>query len=40
VIEGQLSAADDAGIAVRGRGSQFGHLGWDDITAARLAVEI
>lgn len=40
VIEGHLVAVDDAGIAVRGKAGQIVHLGWDDIMAARLAVEM
>lgn len=40
VIEGDLVAVDDAGIAVRGKAGQFVHLGWDDLLAGRLAVAI
>lgn len=39
VIEGTLVAADDAGIAVRGRGTDVLHLGWEDVIAGRLAIK-
>ena len=43
VIEGQLVAADVAGIAVqaagaRGRAPVIVHIAWDDVVAGRLAV--
>ncbi|HEX6548565.1 MAG TPA: ribosome maturation factor RimP [Candidatus Dormibacteraeota bacterium] len=40
VIEGDLVAVDDAGIAVRGRKGETHHLEWDDILAARLSVSL
>ena len=40
VIEGQLVAVDGAGIAVQGRAGLVEHLPWDDVIAARLAVEV
>ena len=45
VIEGQLVAVDEAGIAVqahgaRGRAPVIVHIAWDDIVAGRLAVAI
>ncbi len=48
VIEGQLIAVDGAGIAVqaraqrgqRGRAPVIVHIGWDDVVAGRLAVDI
>jgi ribosome maturation factor RimP len=45
VIEGQLAAVDDAGIAVsapgvRGRAPVIVHIAWDDVVAGRLAVSI
>jgi ribosome maturation factor RimP len=40
VIEGHLAAVDGAGIAVQGKAGLVEHLPWDDILAARLAVEI
>ena len=45
VVEGQLIAVDDAGIAVqapgaRGRAPVIIHLGWEDVVAGRLAVAI
>ena len=38
VLEGELVAVDDAGIAVQGRRAEVFHLAWDDILAARLTV--
>lgn len=38
VIEGTLTAVDDAGIAVRGKSLEDVRIGWDEIAAARLAV--
>jgi ribosome maturation factor RimP len=45
VVEGQLVAVDDAGIAVqalgaRGRAPVIVHIEWDDVVAGRLAVAI
>jgi ribosome maturation factor RimP len=45
VIEGQLVAVDDAGIAVqaqgaRGRAPVIVHIAWEDVVAGRLAVAI
>jgi ribosome maturation factor RimP len=45
VIEGQLVAVDDAGIAVqahgaRGRAAVIVHIAWSDVVAGRLAVAI
>lgn len=40
VIEGELVAVDDAGIAVGGRRGEVFHLPWDDILAARLTVSL
>jgi ribosome maturation factor RimP len=45
VVEGQLIAVDDAGIAVqapgvRGRAPVITHIGWEDVVAGRLAVAI
>ena len=45
VVEGQLIAVDDAGIAVqapglRGRAPVIVHIGWEDVVAGRLAVTI
>ena len=45
VVEGQLIAVDDAGIAVqapglRGRAPVINHIAWDDVVAGRLAVAI
>ena len=45
VVEGQLIAVDQAGIAVqapsvRGRAPVIIHMGWDDVVAGRLAVAI
>ena len=45
VVEGQLVAVDDAGIAVqalgaRGRAPVIVHIAWDDVVAGRLAVAI
>ena len=45
VVEGQLVAVDDAGIAVqapgaRGRAPVVIHIPWDDVVAGRLAVAI
>jgi ribosome maturation factor RimP len=43
VVEGDLVAVDDAGIAVqargpRGRAPVIVHIGWDDVASGRLAV--
>jgi ribosome maturation factor RimP len=43
VVEGQLIAVDEAGIAVqapgvRGRAPVIMHIAWDDVVAGRLAV--
>jgi len=45
VVEGQLVAVDNAGIAVqsagaRGRAPVITHIGWEDVVAGRLAVAI
>jgi ribosome maturation factor RimP len=45
VVEGQLIAVDDAGIAVqapglRGRAPVITHIAWEDVVAGRLAVAI
>jgi ribosome maturation factor RimP len=45
VVEGQLVAVDDAGIAVqalgaRGRAPVIVHIAWSDVVAGRLAVAI
>jgi ribosome maturation factor RimP len=45
VVEGQLIAVDEAGIAVqapgvRGRAPVIMHIAWDDVVAGRLAVSI
>jgi ribosome maturation factor RimP len=45
VVEGQLVAVDEAGIAVqshgaRGRAPVIVHIAWDDVVAGRLAVSI
>jgi ribosome maturation factor RimP len=45
VVEGQLFAVDDAGIAVqapgpKGRAPVIIHIGWEDVVAGRLAVAI
>ena len=45
VVEGQLVAVDDAGIAVqalgaRGRAPVIVHIAWGDVVAGRLAVAI
>lgn len=40
VIEGSLVAVDDAGIAVRGRGTEVLHLSWPDVIAGRLSVSL
>ena len=45
VVEGNLAAVDDAGIAVqapgaRGRAPVIIHIGWEDVVAGRLAVAI
>ena len=45
IVEGQLVAVDQAGIAVqapgaRGRAPVIIHIGWEDIVAGRLAVAI
>jgi ribosome maturation factor RimP len=45
IVEGQLVAVDDAGIAVqapgaRGRAPVISHISWEDVVAGRLAVAI
>jgi ribosome maturation factor RimP len=45
VVEGDLVAVDDAGIAVqakgvRGRAPVIVHIAWDDVASGRLAVSI
>ncbi len=40
VIEGELVAVDDAGVAVRGGRGEVFHLAWPDIMAARLTVSL
>ncbi|HKW60448.1 MAG TPA: ribosome maturation factor RimP [Candidatus Dormibacteraeota bacterium] len=45
VVEGQLVAVDDAGIAVkapgaRGRAPVISHISWEDVVAGRLAVAL
>lgn len=40
VLEGELVAVDDAGIAVLGRKEEVFHLPWDEILAARLTVSL
>lgn len=40
VIEGELVAVDDAGVAVQGGRGEVFHLPWDDILAARLVVSL
>jgi ribosome maturation factor RimP len=45
VVEGQLIAVDEAGIAVqapglRGRAPVITHISWEDVVAGRLAVAI
>ena len=45
IVEGQLIAVDDAGIAVqapgvRGRAPVISHISWEDVVAGRLAVAI
>jgi ribosome maturation factor RimP len=45
IVEGQLVAVDEAGIAVqshgaRGRAPVIVHITWDDVVAGRLAVAI
>ena len=45
VVEGQLVAVDDAGIAVqapglRGRAPVITHIAWEDVVTGRLAVAI
>ena len=45
VVEGQLIAVDEAGIAVqapglRGRAPVITHIAWEDVVAGRLAVAI
>ena len=45
VVEGQLFAVDDAGIAVqapglRGRAPVITHIAWEDVVAGRLSVAI
>ena len=45
VVEGDLVAVDDAGIAVqargvRGRAPVIVHIAWDDVASGRLAVSL
>jgi ribosome maturation factor RimP len=45
IVEGQLIAVDDAGIAVqassvRGRAPVISHIAWEDVVTGRLAVAI
>jgi ribosome maturation factor RimP len=45
VVEGDLVAVDDAGIAVqargpRGRAPVIVHIGWEDVASGRLAVSL
>jgi ribosome maturation factor RimP len=40
VIEGALSAVDDAGFAVRGHRNEVLHLNWEDLIAARLVASL
>ena len=45
IVEGQLVAVDDAGIAVqsssaRGRAPVIVHIAWDDVASGRLAVSL
>ena len=40
VLEGELVAVDDAGIAVQGKRADIHHIPWPDIQAARLTVSL
>ncbi len=40
VLEGELVAVDDAGIAVQGKRADVHHIPWADIQAARLTVSL
>ena len=40
VLEGELVAVDDAGIAVQGKRADVHHIPWSDIQAARLTVSL
>ena len=40
VLEGELVAVDDAGIAVQGARADVHHIPWADIQAARLTVSL
>jgi len=40
VLEGELVAVDDAGIAVQGKRADTHHIPWADIQAARLTVSL
>ena len=40
VLEGELVAVDDAGIAVQGKRADVHHIPWADIEAARLTVSL
>jgi ribosome maturation factor RimP len=40
VLEGELVAVDDAGIAVQGKRADIHHIPWSDIQAARLTVSL
>ena len=40
VLEGELVAVDDAGIAVQGKRADIHHIPWPDIRAARLTVSL
>jgi ribosome maturation factor RimP len=40
VLEGELVAVDDAGIAVQGKRADIHHIPWADIQAARLTVSL
>jgi len=45
VVEGQLVAVDEAGIAVQARGQRgrapvIVHIAWDDVASARLALSL
>jgi len=40
VLEGELVAVDDAGIAVQGKRADVHHIPWADVQAARLTVSL
>ncbi|HEX6348641.1 MAG TPA: ribosome maturation factor RimP [Candidatus Dormibacteraeota bacterium] len=40
VLEGELVAVDDAGVAVQGKRADVHHVPWADIQAARLTVSL